>query len=60
MTGVFQDASVFLFDKKIAEKLHKPRRRELVTDILRNEIKHLTRLKHPKILKVLHPAEECQ
>lgn len=49
-----------MFDKKIAEKLHKPRRREHVTEILRNEIKHLTRLKHPKILKVVHQAEECQ
>ncbi|ELU03321.1 hypothetical protein CAPTEDRAFT_29504, partial [Capitella teleta] len=53
------EVSVFLFEKKIADKLHKPKRREIVTEILRKEIKQLTRLKHPKILKVLHAIEEC-
>ena len=51
---------MFLFEKRIADKLHKPKRREMVTEVLRREVKHLSRLKHPKILKVVHPLEECQ
>ena len=57
---LFQEASVFIFEKRVADKLHKPRRRETVSEILRKEVKHLSRLKHPRILKVLHPIEECQ
>ena len=34
----WKEASVFVFEKKVAEKLHKPRRREVVTDLLRNEV----------------------
>ncbi|XP_076462131.1 SCY1-like protein 2 [Babylonia areolata] len=54
-----KDCSVFLFDKKIADKLHKPRRREIVSEVLRKDIWHLERLKHPQILNVLHGVEEC-
>ena len=56
----FQEASVFVFDKKIADKLHKPRRREAVAEILRREVKYLERFKHPKCLQIWHPLEECQ
>ncbi|XP_041357595.1 SCY1-like protein 2 [Gigantopelta aegis] len=54
-----KEASVFIFDKKIADKLHKPRRRETVSEILRKEVHHLSRIKHPKILTVFHGLEEC-
>ncbi|CAH1775961.1 unnamed protein product [Owenia fusiformis] len=54
-----QYASVFLFEKKIADKLHKPKRREAVTEILRREVRHLEEFKHPRFLKVIHPLEEC-
>ncbi|XP_074643390.1 SCY1-like protein 2 [Tubulanus polymorphus] len=54
-----QEASVFIFEKRIADKLHKPRRRETVAEILRREVKHLGRFKHPKILTIMHPIEEC-
>ncbi|KAK7474281.1 hypothetical protein BaRGS_00034473, partial [Batillaria attramentaria] len=57
--AVFREASVFLFEKKIADKLHKPRRREIVADVLRKGIWHLERLKHPQILSLLHGVEEC-
>jgi SCY1-like protein 2 len=57
---LLQEVSVFLFEKRVADKLHKPKRREIVTEILRKEIKQLSRQKHPKILRVLHPIEECQ
>jgi len=55
---VRKEASVFMFDKKVAEKLHKPRRREAVTDMLRNEVRFTAGLKHPSILRIVHPLEE--
>ena len=55
-----QEAAVFLFEKKIADKLHKPKRREMVTEMLRTEVKTMSRIKHPRVLRVLHPLEECQ
>ena len=57
---ILQDASVFIFEKRIADKLHKPRRRETVAEILRREVQQLQRIKHPKVLQVLHSVEECQ
>ena len=60
MLFVLQEVAIFIFEKRIADKLHKPKRREIVTEMLRKEVKHLSRLKHPKILKVIHPVEECK
>ena len=57
---LFQEASVFIFEKRIADKLHKPRRREAVTETLRKDVEYLHKLKHPKILAVLHGLQECQ
>ncbi|XP_070194275.1 uncharacterized protein [Littorina saxatilis] len=54
-----KDCSVFLFDKKIADKLHKPRRREIVSEVLRKDIWYLERMKHPHILNIMHGVEEC-
>ena len=56
----FQEVSVFFFEKKIADKLHKPRRREIVSEMLRREVQFLEKMNHPKILNVIHPLEECQ
>ncbi|XP_054733391.1 SCY1-like protein 2 isoform X1 [Anastrepha obliqua] len=50
--------SIFVFEKKIAEKLHKPRRKETVTELLKNSVKTMERFRHPKILQVLHTVEE--
>lgn len=50
---------MFLFEKRCAEKLHKPKRKETVTEILRSSVRQLERFRHPKILHVLHPIEEC-
>uniref|UniRef100_T1IGV0 Protein kinase domain-containing protein n=1 Tax=Strigamia maritima TaxID=126957 RepID=T1IGV0_STRMM len=55
-----KEASVFVFEKKVAEKLHKPRRKETITEILRQSIRELERLKHPKLLLVIHPVEESR
>ncbi|XP_053956399.1 uncharacterized protein LOC128862025 isoform X3 [Anastrepha ludens] len=50
--------SIFVFEKKIAEKLLKPRRKEIVTELLKNSVKTMDRFRHPKILQVLHTVEE--
>lgn len=54
-----QECSVFLFEKRVAEKLHKPKRKETITEILRASVKQLERFRHPKILQILHTVEEC-
>ncbi|XP_044752932.1 SCY1-like protein 2 isoform X1 [Coccinella septempunctata] len=54
-----KECSVFIFEKRCAEKLHKPKRKETVTEILRASVRQLERFRHPKILHVLHPIEEC-
>ncbi|KAF5406260.1 hypothetical protein PHET_00210 [Paragonimus heterotremus] len=56
----FDPCSVFLFEKCIAEKLHKPRRREIVTNVLKREVRLLTQLRHPYLLHVLCPIEETK
>ncbi|XP_057660574.1 SCY1-like protein 2 isoform X1 [Diorhabda carinulata] len=54
-----KECSVFIFEKRCAEKLHKPKRKETVTEILRGSVRQLERYRHPKILHVLHAIEEC-
>uniref|UniRef100_A0A0A9XY57 SCY1-like protein 2 n=2 Tax=Lygus hesperus TaxID=30085 RepID=A0A0A9XY57_LYGHE len=53
-----KEASVFVFEKKCAEKLHKPKRKETVTELLRASVRQLERFRHPKILQVVHSVEE--
>uniref|UniRef100_A0A336MKF9 CSON002411 protein n=1 Tax=Culicoides sonorensis TaxID=179676 RepID=A0A336MKF9_CULSO len=53
------ECSVFLFEKRVAEKLHKPKRKETISEILRASVKQLERFRHPKILQILHTVEEC-
>ncbi|XP_046472921.1 SCY1-like protein 2 [Neodiprion pinetum] len=54
-----KEVSIFLFEKRSAEKLHKPKRKETVTEILRGGVRQLERFRHPKILQVMHTVEEC-
>ena len=49
---------MFIFEKKIAGKLHKPGRREKVTELLRKDISQLNRLHHSKALRLVHGLEE--
>lgn len=49
---------MFYFDKRQAECLHKPKRREAITDILRLAAKQLDRFRHPKVLNLWHQVEE--
>ncbi|CAL8102037.1 unnamed protein product [Orchesella dallaii] len=54
-----KEVSIFVFEKKTAEKLHKPKRKETITEILRSSVKQLERFRHPKILQVVYSVEEC-
>uniref|UniRef100_T1HAT6 Protein kinase domain-containing protein n=1 Tax=Rhodnius prolixus TaxID=13249 RepID=T1HAT6_RHOPR len=47
-----KEVSVFVFEKKCAEKLHKPKRKETVTELLRGSVRQLERSRHPKILQL--------
>ncbi|XP_058463904.1 SCY1-like protein 2 isoform X2 [Malaya genurostris] len=53
-----KECSIFVFEKRTAEKLHKPKRKDLVTEILRASVKQLERFRHPKILQIMHTVEE--
>lgn len=54
-----EEAAVFVLEKKQLERYSK-RDRELVTEILKQGIAQLTRLRHPSILTVQHPLEESR
>lgn len=43
---------MFLFEKRCAEKLHKPKRKETVTELLRASVKQLERFRHPKVKRI--------
>ncbi|XP_015792718.1 SCY1-like protein 2 isoform X2 [Tetranychus urticae] len=53
-----KEASVFFFNKKSVDKLHKPKRKEAISEILKFSAKQLDRYRHPKILTLYHPVEE--
>ncbi|OAD59552.1 SCY1-like protein 2 [Eufriesea mexicana] len=46
-----KEVSIFFFDKRSVDKLHKPKRKETVTEILRNGARQMELLSHPKILQ---------
>lgn len=54
-----QEAAVFVFEKKLLEKYSK-RDRELIMETLKKGVSQLTRLRHPKILSIMHPLEESR
>ncbi|XP_064634954.1 SCY1-like protein 2 [Lineus longissimus] len=54
-----EEASVFVFEKKQLERYSK-RDKEIITETLKHGVARLTRLRHPKILSVLHPVEESR
>ncbi|XP_078042515.1 SCY1-like protein bma isoform X2 [Augochlora pura] len=53
-----KEVSIFLFDKRSVEKLCKPKRKEIVTDILRKGALEMKSTGHPKILQA-YKVEEC-
>lgn len=54
-----QDASIFVFEKRLSDRLHRPRRKDSITEIMKKSVKHLEVYRQPKlILTVLHSLEE--
>ncbi|XP_074660657.1 SCY1-like protein 2 isoform X2 [Tubulanus polymorphus] len=54
-----QEASVFMFEKKLIDRYSK-KDKEIIVSVLKKGVANLTRLRHPKILSVLHPIEESR
>ncbi|XP_035220710.1 SCY1-like protein 2, partial [Stegodyphus dumicola] len=55
----FQEAAVFVLEKKLLEKYSK-QEKELILSILKKGVANLTRLRHPSILTVQHSLEESR
>ena len=55
---LYQDVAIFAFDKKSVDRLHKPKRKEAMTELLKTGLGHLMCFRHPKLLHVVHGAEE--
>ncbi|KAJ8737244.1 hypothetical protein PYW07_000515 [Mythimna separata] len=53
-----KECSVFVFDKRIAEKLYKPKRKETMLDSIRICIMAMEKQRHPKMLQIIHALEE--
>ena len=50
---------MFVVDKKQLDGFSR-HDRDLILDVLKKGVSQLTRLRHPKILSVLHPLEESR
>ncbi|XP_055351598.1 LOW QUALITY PROTEIN: SCY1-like protein 2 [Paramacrobiotus metropolitanus] len=50
--------SVFIFEKRIAEKLHKPKRKGTITELYKRGCSHLERMQHIRFLKLMQATEE--
>lgn len=54
-----QEVAIFVLEKKLLERYNKPDR-DIIMDVLKRGVSQLTRLRHPRILSVLHPLEESR
>lgn len=54
-----EPATVWIFEKKLVDRFSK-RERELIIDKLKQGVANLTRLRHPRILSVVHPLEDSR
>ncbi|XP_050361257.1 SCY1-like protein 2 [Nymphalis io] len=50
--------SVFFFDKRIVDKLYKPKKKDSMLDRIKASIIILERLRHPRLLRIIHTLEE--
>ncbi len=55
---LLQEVSVFVFDKRSVDRLHKPKRKEAMAELLKLGLGHLQCYRHPKLLQILHGPEE--
>lgn len=54
-----ESVSLFVFDKTVLEKYPKQQREDILK-MLRHEIRHLTKLRHPRILSILKAEPETK
>lgn len=54
-----QPACVFIFDKKLVEKLSRPERHEIY-DVVRRGPAQLARLRHPRLLEIHSVCERSE
>lgn len=47
-----------MFDKRIAEKLYKPKRKDTMLDCMRHCVSTMEKWRHPKMLQIIHALEE--
>lgn len=55
---LLQECSVFVFDKRVAEKLFKPKRKESMLERIRYCIDQLEKMRNPRMLQIIHALEE--
>lgn len=54
-----QDASVWIFEKKLVDKMSRNTKEDVI-QLAKKGVINLTKLRHPKILSVVHPLEESR
>lgn len=54
-----QEVAIFVFEKKLLDRYSK-QDKDTIIDVLKRGVSQLTRLRHPRILSVLHPLEESR
>uniref|UniRef100_A0A0C9RB40 SCYL2 protein n=1 Tax=Fopius arisanus TaxID=64838 RepID=A0A0C9RB40_9HYME len=55
-----QEASIFVFEKRLLDRWSTRQEREAVLEALKRGITQLTKLRHPQVLTVQHPLEESR
>ncbi|XP_012272341.1 SCY1-like protein 2 [Orussus abietinus] len=55
-----QEATVFVFEKRLLDRWGSKHEREAVLETLKRGVTQLTKLRHPQILIVQHPLEESR
>ncbi|CAG9558359.1 unnamed protein product [Danaus chrysippus] len=53
-----KECSVFVFDKRIADKLYKPKRKDSILDRIKACVITLDNMRHPRMLQIIHSLEE--
>lgn len=57
---LFQEVSIWLFEKKALENWTLQKDRDTLLDALKSGVFQLTRIRHPRCLHVEHPLEESR
>ena len=47
-----------MFDKRSVERLHKPKRKDQITELLKVGLGHLQCYRHPRLLQILHGPDD--